>query len=161
MKYNIELLKADIHDELEKIHRIVNEYQKGSDRLKLSPEEISYYDRGAIGYMLHNFYNGCENIFRSIGRFFENDMEPQSWHRDLLKRMKIEIQGFRPKVISEELYAILDDFRAFRHRFIHSYAFELDWEKERLVAEKLPRAAKMLHGEIRIFLKTLEEIAGD
>ncbi len=35
----------------------------------------------------------------AIARFFENDLGPQSWHRDLLKRMKLEIPGFRPKLI--------------------------------------------------------------
>ena len=158
MKYNMELLKADVLDELEKIDRIVNEYMKAKDRIKLPPEDVSYYDRGAIGYILHNFYNGCENIFRSIAMFFENDLEPQSWHRDLLKRMKIEIHGFRPQVVGEDLYAILDDLRAFRHKFRHSYGFELDWEKECLVAKKLPKAAEMLKAEIHVFLKTLEQI---
>ena len=60
-------------------------------------------------------YNGCENIFRSIARFFENDLGPTSWHKDLLKRMRMEIPGYRPKVIDDELYIILDDFRFLKH----------------------------------------------
>jgi len=44
----------------------------------ISKPNISYYDKGGIGYLLHNFYNGCENIFRSIACFFENDLGPQS-----------------------------------------------------------------------------------
>ena len=129
MKYNLELLKADILDEIEKIARLESEFSKAMKTVGLTSQQISYYDRGAIGYLLHNFYNGCENIFRSIARFFENDLGPESWHRDLLKRMKVAVKGYRPSVIDAELYFLLDDFRAFRHKFRYSYGFELDWEK--------------------------------
>lgn len=158
MKYNLELLKADIYDELGKLERLEQEFSKVEKMIDLSAEKVSYIDRGAIGYLLHNFYNGCENIFRSIARFFENDLEPQDWHKDLLKRMNLEISGFRPKVIDKELYRLLDDFRAFRHKFRHSYAFELDWEKECLVAKKFPDTAKKFKNQINIFLSMLEQI---
>jgi hypothetical protein len=69
---------------------------------------VSDYDRGAIGYLLHNFYNGCENNFRSIVAFFENDLGPGTWHADLLRRMRLEVPGYRPAVIDDEL--IVDRF---------------------------------------------------
>ncbi len=84
MKYSIELLKADIRDELEKLSKLEKEFQAVYEMLGQDENQIPAYDRGAIGYMLHSFYNGCENIFRSIARFFENDVEPQTWHRNLL-----------------------------------------------------------------------------
>ena len=156
MAYNIELLKADIADELEKINIVINEYKKIEPKIDLPPGEVSYYDRGAIGYLLHNFYNGCENIFRSIALFFENDLGPRTWHKDLLKRMRIEVQGYRPKVIDIELFNLLDDFRAFRHMFRHTYAFELDWEREQLVAKKMIRTKISLEKQIRLFLNQLD-----
>ncbi len=55
-------------------------------------------------------------------------------------------------------FAILDDFRAFRHKFRHSYAFELDWEKECLVAKKIPDTAKKFKDQIKSFLSMLEQI---
>ncbi|MBC8430496.1 MAG: antitoxin [Desulfobacterales bacterium] len=158
MKHNLELLKADIYDELEKLEHLEQEFSKVEKMIDLSAEKVSYIDRGAIGYLLHNFYNGCENIFRSITRFFENDLAPQDWHKDLLKRMKLEISGFRPNVIDEALYCLLDDFRAFRHKFRHSYAFELDWEKECLVAKKFHDTANKFKNQINIFLSMLEQI---
>lgn len=158
MKYNISLLKADITDELNKIALIEKEFKKKMNMIQLPPEKVPFYDRGAIGYMLHNFYNGCENIFRSIAKFFENDIDPQTWHRNLLRRMKIEIPQFRPRVIDDKLYLMLDDFRSFRHKFRHTYAFELDWERERLVAEKLLKTAEMFKRQIQDFLKQLDQI---
>jgi len=72
--------------------------------------------------------------------------------------MKLEISGYRPAVIDEKLYQILNDFRAFRHKFRHSYAFELDWEKERLVALKFELASKLLRKQVLGFLDKLIEI---
>ena len=158
MAYNIELLKADIADELAKIDTVAKEFRNVEDKLELPPDRVPNYDRGAIGYLMHNFYNGCENIFRSIARFFENDIGPSAWHKDLLKRMKMEISGFRPKVVDEELYRLLDDFRAFRHKFRHTYAFELDWERERIVAGKLLRTKELLEIQINAFLDHLAGI---
>lgn len=158
MKHNLELLKADVQDELMKIQQLVGDFQSVRDKLALSEDDVAYYDRAAIGYYLHSFYNGCESIFRSVARFFENDLGADSWHTDLLKRMKLAIPGYRPAVIDEELYRILNDFRAFRHIFRHAYSFELDWEKERVVAEKLKTAAKMFYQQIEQFLDNLVEI---
>ena len=161
MVYNIELLKADIADELDKIEKIVNEYRAIEPKIDLPPKEVSYYDRGAIGYLLHNFYNGCENMFRSIAMFFENDLGPRTWHKDLLKRMRIEVKGYRPNVIDNELFLLLDDFRAFRHKFRHTYAFELDWEREQLVAKKMIRTKNILEKQIRHFIKQLDAGLGE
>ena len=75
--------------------------------------------------------------------------------------MKLEISGYRPAVIDEELYRLLEDFRGFRHVFRHSYSFELDWEKERLVARKRRRTAAMLRDQVEEFLTLLAEIDDD
>lgn len=158
MKYNLELLKADIQDELAKIERLVQDFGAIAPKLDLPAAQVSRYDRGAIGYYLHNFYNGCENIFRAISRFFEGDLGPQTWHADLLKRMKLAIEQYRPAVIDEALFLILEDFRGFRHLYRHSYSFELDWDRERLVALKLTRAVAMLREQVEGFLAKLTEL---
>jgi hypothetical protein len=162
MRYNLELLKADVGDELRKLGRLEQAFvQAAESKLDDVPEDVPVYDRAAIGYFLHNFYSGCENIFRAIARFFENDVGPGSWHTDLLKRMKLPIEGYRPAVIDEELYNLLEDFRGFRHVFRHSYSFELDWERERLVARKFRRAVDMLREQVGRFLAALDDIAED
>jgi hypothetical protein len=161
MKHNIELLKADIKDELEKIAQLEKEFKQAEDKIELIAADIDNYDRGAIGYLLHNFYNGCENIFKLISRFFENDFGPDTWHRDLLKRMKLEVPGYRPKVINDELYTLLDDFRAFRHKFRHTYVFKLDWDREQLVARKFPKTASLLREQIPKFIKSLDKIESE
>lgn len=158
MTYNLELLRADVEDELKKIARLEEEFAKADEKLNATADSVSFYDRSAIGYILHNFYNGCENIFKSIARFFENDIGPDSWHSDLLKRMKLAVSGYRPAVIDEELYLLLEDFRGFRHVFRHCYSFELDWDRERAVALKLRPAAALLRYQVMAFLERLSDI---
>ena len=158
MKYNVALLEADIRDELENLKQLSMEYSSIEKLMKLTDEEVTFFDKAATGYLLHNFYNGCENIFGMIARFFENDLGPQSWHRDLLKRMKLEIPGYRPQLIDEETFRILNEFRAFRHVFRHCYSFQLDWKREKTVAAKYQAVWKTFEEQVESFLKVLQEI---
>jgi len=160
LRYSLELLHADIQDELTKLGKLEKEYESSAEAL-VGEDDVSMYDRSAIGYYLHSFYNGCENVFRAIARFFENDIGPQTWHSDLLRRMRLKVEGYRPAVIDEELYLLLDDFRGFRHKFCHSYTFELDWERERIVAGKFHKTSKMFRQQIEVFLQNLLEIDRD
>lgn len=47
-----------------------------------------------------------------IAKHFENTLEDSSWHRELIERMKIEIPGLRPAVITSELEEPLDELIA-------------------------------------------------
>ena len=75
--------------------------------------------------------------------------------------MKYEVGGYRPRVIDDNLYQLLDDFRAFRHKFRYSYSHELDWEKEKMVATKLHETCKAFHRQINIFLETIDQITSE
>ncbi|RJP30997.1 MAG: antitoxin [Candidatus Omnitrophota bacterium] len=158
MNVSVELLKADIRDEMVKLERLEREFLQVENKLQPAASDVSNYDRAAIGYYLHNFYNGCETIFLAIARFFENDLAKHSWHTNLLKRMMLEIPEIRPSVIDEELYVLLDDFRGFRHKFRHSYTVELDWERERIVALKFTKTLQLFREQIERFLHSLDKI---
>lgn len=159
MRHGLALLRAEIRGELDKLEQLEAEFDAAAARVDLGSEQpIPNYDRAAVGYLLHSFYNGCETIFRSVAAFFENDLGPGSWHRDLLRRMLLDIEGYRPRVIDEPLFRLLDDFRAFRHKFRHSYGFELDWERERAVAAKFKKASAMLRAQTEAFLTRLDHL---
>jgi hypothetical protein len=155
---NIELLKADVADQLQKVSRLEEEFGKVERLLSAPVDAVDFYDRAAVGYYLHSFYNGCENIFRSIAAFFENELDSDKWHADLLRRMTLDIEGYRPSVIDQDLYLLLQDFKGFRHVFRHTYAFELDWERERLVAGKFRQAAQLLHEQVEAFMDRLASL---
>jgi len=67
-------------------------------------DEPDRFECSAAGYLLHNFYNGVENIFKSITAVHGNKVDKEEWHSVLLKRMLLEIEDIRPKVITKELY---------------------------------------------------------
>ncbi len=156
MTRNVELLKADVMDELERIDQIKREFLDIADVMEIPESEVSTFHKGGLGYYLHNFYNGCENIFIIIAKFFENDISDESWHSDLLKRMKLEIPGYRPAVIDEKLYKQLDEFRGFRHVFRHIYGFNLDWEREKFIAGKLVSVIDEFTKQVEGFLQKID-----
>lgn len=69
--------------------------------------------------------------------------------------MTISIEGIRPRVISDELAADLDEFLAFRHLFRNIYGFELKGGRIDYLAEKFEDVAAKFGKEIRNFLDLL------
>ena len=86
--------------------------------------------RFPLAYKLHNLYSTYEVMFKLIARFFENQIEDISlYHSALISRMRIEIEGVRPSILSDKSYKMLDELRGFRHVFRHAYSYELDAER--------------------------------
>ena len=156
MKEKIETLRAEIKEDLNSVKKIKSEYDDFSEQVDY--ENPNYNEQIIIGYQFHNFYNACENIFKNIAGFFENVNTNREWHKKLLKRMKMDIEGVRPAVISDELYLKLDDFRAFRHVFRHLYEGELDWKKQKILVDKFDRTAEMMIDELEDFCRRLKDM---
>ena len=105
-----------IEAELENIERVTAELP-GNDLLSnLSPLELA-----GVAALIHNFYNGIENILKQIV-ISCGDKPPNgpSWHRDLVN------MATSNNIISESTANELRQYLAFRHFFSHGYSFDLD-----------------------------------
>ena len=120
-------------------------------KFEVVKDRCAMLDDLQVGEQVQDLIPGLD--IDAAGRLIE---EQQDRVADLLRRMRLEVPGYRPAVIDEELYRLLDDFRGFRHAFRNCYSFELDWERERLVASRFRPAAALLHAQVNAFLAKLD-----
>ena len=62
-------------------------------------------DLMVLGACLHGLYNAIEAYFLRIAKFFENSIDEAARHRDLLDRMRLDVPGIRPALITDKVLA--------------------------------------------------------
>lgn len=114
-------VRERVEAELENIERVVGELP-GSDSLA----NLSSLELAGVAALIHNFYNGIENVLKQIV-ISRGEEVPcnSSWHRDLVN------MAASNDIISESTAGQLRRYLAFRHFFSHGYSFDLD--KERII----------------------------
>lgn len=126
-------LETDIED-LQIVQR--SNVRAGARLTDGSDDEL---DVAALGYTIHNLYGVIEGYCLRIAKFFENGLDPDSWHKDLLKRMTISIENLRPALFDRETWLRVDQLRAFRHAFRHLYARPIDSVRVRILQDEIPQ----------------------
>jgi len=145
----LSLLRASIKAQIKEIKRI---FDKIEDRRHREGEA----NLESLAYQLHNLYCAFEDMLKIAADFFENHIKGSAhYHRELLWRMKMPIEGVRPALLSEESFRLLDSLRAFRHVFRHAYSYELDAKKVSLVVEDVLKLKELYQEEIDRFLEQL------
>ena len=149
-KERLSLLRASIEAQGTEIERILDKIE---DR-RHGEGEVNLE---SLAYQLHNLYCAFEDLLKIVADFFENHIEESAqYHRALLWRMKMPIDGVRPAFLSKESYKLLDSLRAFRHVFRHAYSYELDPKKLALVVEDAIKLKGLYRVEIARFLEQLQ-----
>ena len=116
----------------------------------LKRKEKTVVELAAIATFLQNAYNGIENVLKRTLKYKGISFPfSESWHKDLLDL------SVNHQIISSELSRRLDEYRAFRHFFVHGYGIMLDEEKLIPLAEKLPDVWKDFETELEAFLNSL------
>lgn len=106
----------------------------------------------SLGSVLHDFYTAIENLFQLVASEIDGGTPTSSdWHKRLLRSMSEPIDKLRPAVISHETEMLLQDFLGFRHVFRNIYGFRLDWDRIRVLLEKMPKAARRFKADIEQF----------
>ncbi|MBI5208278.1 MAG: hypothetical protein HY934_10905 [Candidatus Firestonebacteria bacterium] len=145
----LSILSGYFSNQIEIIYKIIEDIKSVSPNTR---EETSH-----LGYLLHNLYCAIEDLFQEIAKTFENNIEDLSkYHRELLKRMHIEIPSIRPKLLSNEAYTLLDELRGFRHIFRHSYDYELSSIKVENIKEKVLNNWNNVQKDLNFFKEFLE-----
>jgi hypothetical protein len=155
MKERIAALISYIDKEWETVNGIVKELTVSAKRLnkKSKQDKIVY-----TAYLLHNLYCAFEDLFKTIAKTFENNIDdPSQYHMELLKRMKMPVYKIRPEFLSDENFITLNELRKFRHLFRHAYEYELDGEKVISLTRKYLTKAKNIENDKNIFKKFLLE----
>jgi ribonuclease HepT-like protein len=147
------ILERNVQSDLAVIERIYSEL--GEPELAESDEQEALI---VVAYRLHSLYSAFENIFRNIATTFENHLDPSSWHRQLLERMRLDLSPVRPAVIDEETFEKFDELLRFRHLFRTGYGLKLDALRLRLVVRKALELKPIYWGEVDRFLDYLRRL---
>jgi len=105
-----------------------------------------------------NYYTCLETIFFRISSLFENTLSKERWHAELLKKMKLRINGIREPVISEKSFDILDEFRRFRHFKRYYFQFSYDWDKLNYLQKKFEQLIEIIHLELDKFILFVKQL---
>jgi hypothetical protein len=133
------LLVGEIRESLVVLNQINQLYISYSQTFT-SIDKRDIRDAVFLADILCNTYTCIETILFRISREFENHLDPNQWHKELLRKMRIDVPGIRKAVLSKQSYQLLDELRRFRHFKRYYYDFDYDWSRLdylRLVYEKL------------------------
>lgn len=135
-------LRARIEAELDNIQEVLKRLPSAKELSSIKDLELA-----GVATLLHNFYNGVENIIKQIITKKALDIpQGQNWHRDLLDL------ALKHKVINKTVWGSLKQFLAFRHFFTHSYAFHLEFDRMQPLVQTAPKLLTSFKKNIQKFL---------
>lgn len=146
------VLQAELADRHGETNRIPARIAARGDDYRRSAEGVD-----SMAYQLHNLYGAYEQLFETVARCFENRVDQERYHTDLLRRMKLEIDGIRPALLSASTYQLLDELRRFRHLFRHAYAVKLDADRIADLVARARQVQESFQRDTDAFLRRLAE----
>ena len=84
----IAVLEAELLESYGLIEQVYENILKRRATFRDSEEGVD-----SIAYRLHNLYGAYERLFEIVVGFFENQIEGTRYHADMLRRMKMKING--------------------------------------------------------------------
>jgi hypothetical protein len=113
-------------------------------------------ERIVVAQILENTYTAIETALLRISQGFDNALNPNRWHADLLDKMVLEKKGFRPRVLSDESHRLLTELMRFRHFKRYYLELDYDWEKLRFLLSVYRRCLPLVRGELSAFRQEIQ-----
>lgn len=163
MKYGltaagVQALAFDIERELDRLERLAEEIAYVRGEAAGDPTHRRIYTEN-LAFKLHNFYNGCENIFALVTEQLNGaPISGAGWHRRLLERMAHAWED-RPAVLQRETAMLLDKFLAFRHVVRSTYGFQLEMDRVDDLVDAYPAAWHAFRRDVGAFCEQLRALA--
>lgn len=149
-------LRGELELDLERLDALEAKYRLVKDKLaRIEPDE---FDLVALAHAITNLYGIMENSFTRIAKHFENQVDPATWHKDLIMRMMIRVPGVRPAVLTTDQAQLIDQLRSFRHAFRHIYLHDLDPVRLALVDSRTPSAVAAFRSAYEGFATALDSM---
>lgn len=121
-------LVREIAAEKERIEATLSALEK-----TLRRKRRTFVELAAIATCLHNSYSGMENLLKRVLKSLQIPLpESSTSHKDLLA-LAVEHE-----LMSQDLSDALDEYRAFRHFFVHGYGIALQEAPLKPLAQNLP-----------------------
>jgi hypothetical protein len=151
-------LLAVLEREAGQLRKVAERNKQAADRLEAGARE--WMDYVVVAHTLHNLYCIMESYCLRIAKFFENEIGEESWHRDLLQRMTLDIEGLRPALFLREEADAIDELRGFRHLYRNLYDKDIEPGKIDALQTRLPGLLSMYFAAHGRFTRFLEETEG-
>lgn len=150
----IQSLLGELHRTRELLRRIERFYDE-----RFPVQEKTIDSAIVLSEILGNYYTCLETLFLRVSQTFENHLEPNSWHRDLLGKMVLKIPGEREPLLSEISYQTAGELLRFRHFKRYYLEFDYDWDRLELVEKKFGNLRLNLEQDFDRFEQFLNQLA--
>lgn len=105
-----------------------------------------------------DFYTCIETFMFRVSQVFENNLDKEAWHKQLLYKMSLNIESIRPALLSKQSYLPLEELLRFRHFRRYYFSFDYDWDKLTLIDKKYVLAIAHVVIDINKFVEYLHKI---
>jgi len=156
MNEQVRLLQAEIRADIQAVEEAYKVLNSVSEHITEPKTGI------VVGYYLHVLYGLFESLFTRIATSFGNQITDKAqWPAQLLRRMTLNVEEVRPRVIGEETYECLGKLRRFRHLFRNAYILRFDPEQLALVLKDARRLERLYQYDMEKFLSFLDGLADE
>lgn len=143
---------AKVSKEMERIDKVVDHIDDVLSMVIVTPEDHKMIIIESLALNMHDFYTGCEKVFKEIAKTIDRALPSGAdWHRSLIDQMNVAIPSTRPAILSDETYELLDEYLGFRHIVRSVYAFNLDQNRVLELASGVRKAFEAMTSDVDRF----------